>query len=102
MRRYNIRLSFWCLALSPLMHLRTNNFHGATWTIHYRKLEAMQLYNRSDQAQTQAQPFSTAALVRPIEALGHRFTFDRGNARTGVPHTDDGLGFTAKQNNIYT
>jgi hypothetical protein len=43
--------------------LRANNFHGAARAGRYRKLEAVQLYNRSDQAQTQPQPLGTPAFV---------------------------------------
>ena len=40
------------LAFVSLARLRANNFHGAARAGRYRKLEAVQLYNRSDQART--------------------------------------------------
>jgi hypothetical protein len=43
--------------------LRANNIRGAARAGRYRKLEAVQLYNRSDQAQTQPQPLGTPAFV---------------------------------------
>ena len=36
------------------MHLRANNLHRAARTGRYHELEAVQLYNRGDQAQAQA------------------------------------------------
>ena len=75
------------------MCLRANNFRGAARAGRYRKSKSMQFDDRGDQAQPQPQPLGLPAFVRAIEALGHRFTFDLGDARTGVLYLDDGLAF---------
>jgi hypothetical protein len=45
------------------MRLRANDFHGAARAGRYRKLEAVQLYNRGDQAQAQPQSLGTPAFI---------------------------------------
>src|SRR6266446_1688230 len=86
---------------SALMHLRAGNLRRATRTGRNRKTEAVQFDDRSDQAQAEAQALGAPAFVRTIEALGHRFAFDLGDARTGVAYPDDAFVPTAKQDEFH-
>src|SRR6202521_6067526 len=86
---------------SASMHLRAGNLRRATRSGRNRKTEAMQFDDRSDQAQAEAQALGAPAFVRAIEALGHGFAFDFGDARTGVAHPDYGLAFTTKQGEFH-
>jgi hypothetical protein len=40
-------------------------------------------------------------VFRLLSALGHRFSFDLGDAGAGVNHPDDGLAFLAEQYDLH-
>src|ERR1700687_1659851 len=59
--------------------------------------ESVQFDDRGDHTQAQPQAFGVSTFVRAIEALGHRFSFDLGDAGAGVADPDYGLAFLVKQ-----
>src|SRR5580700_3799116 len=83
------------------MHRRARDLGGAARAGYDRKTEAVQLDDRSDQAQAKAEPAGAPALVGAVEALGYRFVLGLGDARTGVLHTDDGLAFASAQGELH-
>jgi hypothetical protein len=89
-------------ALPPSMHKAAGNPRRATRAASNRKMEAMQVDDRGNQAQAGAEPLGAPTFVRTIEPLGHRSAFHLGDARTGVAHPDHGLAFTPKQSKLHT
>src|SRR5437879_4975381 len=85
-----------------LTHLRAGNLHRAAWSGRNRESKAVQFDYRSNQAQSQTEPFGTPAFVRSIEAFGHCLAFELGDSRAGVFHLDYGFDFPPNYCEVHT
>ena len=83
--------------------LWTSNFDDATWTGGYREPKAVQLDDRHDQTEAEAQPLSMPALIRTVETPGYglQLAFSNPGSRVADPH-DDAFIFATDQLQLHS